>query len=146
MLAPSRQLTVLAGLVVICALVYGRALRRPNGPVRKTEPKEAMAALVAEASTSVRAQPQIASRQAQRASAASLSWKRDPFTLGSSAEEALGLTLVGIVWEAAHPMAMINGVPVVVGDEIEGYRVVQILQDRVTVVDDTGTYQLQLSP
>ncbi len=142
----ARQLAVLVGLGLVCALVYGRALRRPDGHVREAEPKEDTAALVAEAPTSMHAQSQIASRQAQHAYATSLSWKRDPFTLGSSAEGALGLALVGIVWDAAHPMAMINGFPVVVGDEIEGYRVVQILQDRVMVVDDAGTYQLQLPP
>ena len=69
------------------------------------------------------------------ARATELAWGRDPFTGGSADSEVSGFDLSGILWDAAAPIAVINGQMLRVGDEVEGYRVVTITQDRVTLSD-----------
>ena len=83
-------------------------------------------------------------RAAQRQHAATLTWQRDPFTSGT--EVTLGLTLTGIIWDPTQPLAMINGATLSVGEEIDGFRVLQIQHDRVILTDQTQTYTLRLTP
>ena len=69
-------------------------------------------------------------------------WGRDPFALEAAhpkrqgevrAGLAAGLHVLGIVWDTTRRHAIINGSVVRVGDEMEGFRVVAIERDRVTV-------------
>jgi len=61
-------------------------------------------------------------------------WGRDPFTVGTSAVELSGdLVLSGIIWDAKKPYCIINEKVVKVGDEISGYKVVEIKKDSVSV-------------
>ncbi len=59
---------------------------------------------------------------------------RDPFVFGSRSDAAApssGQTLVGILWDAAHPLAIIGDQTVGVGDTVSGWQVVQIRQNGV---------------
>jgi len=56
------------------------------------------------------------------------------------------LTLSGILWDANQPMAIINGQTLHVGDHLEGYRVTDITQARVSVSDGTQILQLLVAP
>lgn len=61
-------------------------------------------------------------------------WGRDPFTMGTSAVELSGdLVLSGIIWDAKKPYCIINEKVVKVGDEISGYKIVEIKKDSVSV-------------
>ena len=86
----------------------------------------------------------LETRRAQRDQGARLSWRRDPFLRGGAAGGPAGLTLEGILWDAASPIAMINGQMLRVGEEIEGYRVTGIRQDRVSLTDGSGAYELSV--
>lgn len=85
-------------------------------------------------------------REAQAARAAALGWSRDPFVRGGVPGQVSGLTLSGILWDEAAPIAIINGEPVRAGDQVEGYRVVEITPERVSVSDETDTFQLFVTP
>jgi hypothetical protein len=86
-------------------------------------------------------------RDAQRARAAELAWGRDPFAPGGGAADALGgLALSGILWDAADPMAIINGELRRAGDDLGGVRVLAIAQDHVVVSDGTSTHRLFIAP
>ena len=85
-------------------------------------------------------------REAQRQRLAAISWSRDPFTRSAGAGQASGLSLSGILWDASAPIAIINGQMRHVGEEFDGYRIVEIVQDRVSVTDGTQTFQLTLAP
>ena len=51
---------------------------------------------------------------------------RDPFTRDVAMDPMGGLRLSGILWDASAPIAIINGQMVQVGDDLEGYQVVEI--------------------
>ena len=85
-------------------------------------------------------------RAVQRSRAGQLAWNRDPFTRGRGIGLGGGFTLSGILWDASAPIAIINGQMVHVGEELDGYRVVEITQDRVSISDGAQTHQLLISP
>ena len=60
---------------------------------------------------------------------------RDPFTFGPRAEAIIQTRFVlnGVLWDAAHPLAMIGDRNVAVGDLVNGWQVVGIKEDGVTV-------------
>src|SRR5574337_132925 len=69
-------------------------------------------------------------------------WGRDPFALEVAHPKrqgevrlafAAGLHVLGIVWDTTRMHAIINGSVVRVGDEVEGFRIVAIERDRVTI-------------
>jgi hypothetical protein len=147
---PSRkQLVILAVLGVVLVAVYGRAFTRrspahpaavPAGPAagpQADQPSTPAALLSRQAS------PQ---RQAQRQREAALSWTRDPFSRGGGSGAVSGLSLSGILWDVSRPIAIINGEMKQVGEEVEGYRIMGISQDRVSVSDGTESFQVLLAP
>lgn len=85
-------------------------------------------------------------REAQRRLAAQRVWSRDPFTRSASANLVNGLNLSGILWDVATPMAIINSQTFQVGDECDGYRIVEITPTYVAVTDETQTFQLHIAP
>ena len=138
--ARQKQLIILIALVGVLVVVYARVFRRPAASSVPTEPAAPSAALeLPVAAPSVQ-------RDAQRDRARALTWSRDPFTQGASAGEGSGLALSGILWDPTHPMAIINGTTVHVGDEFEGYRILDIALDHVSVSDGTDTFQLLIVP
>ena len=56
------------------------------------------------------------------------------------------LEVSGILWDTTQPLAVINGQTVRVGQELDGYQIIEISPDRVSVTDGTETFQLRLSP
>jgi hypothetical protein len=85
-------------------------------------------------------------REVQRRLAAQRLWGRDPFTRSTSTNLVNGLSLSGILWDVATPMAIINGQTFQVGDECDGYRIVEIAPTYVAVTDEIQTFQLQIAP
>ena len=156
-MSPQRQTYIFAALVVICGLVYAQTWRRPR--VRPPSPM-AVASLtphdqpvletpVPPTAVGVGAPPAVeadpAHRAIQQQRAQLLTWGRDPFLAGTG--QATGeLALSGILWDTSHPLAMINGATLAVGDEVEGFQVLDIQADRVTLTDGAATYDLRIAP
>ena len=137
------------GLTVILVLTYARAFRkavpaaRPLGAAgveHEARAKETPPVVQA-AAQATRAQ-----REEQRQHAATLEWRRDPFTSSGVGEEAThSLNLSGILWDPAKPLAIINGQTVQVGDQLGAYRILSINRETVTISDGTATTTLQLT-
>lgn len=148
-----QQTFLLIGLSGVMLAVYGRALwprpaalaEAPAGAPPTAEADHA-ASTHAPALASPLETPAARVRQQQRAHAARLGWRRDPFTRGGAGGDVSGLTLVGILWDAHAPVAMINDQMLHVGDAVSGYTVLEIAQDRVTLSDGTDTFQLTITP
>ena len=81
----------------------------------------------------------------QQKAARQTTWRRDPFTQGAAGGNH-ALSLNGILWNDQQPMAIINDQTVRVGESIEGYTVVEIGKDFVSVTDGTQTIQLRIAP
>ncbi len=142
-----QQGLLLALLLVVMVAVYARPLLHHRAPA----PAPAQAA---DAGTHPAGHPAVPpldapaspQRGVQRQRAADLRWSRDPFIRGGASGQMSGLSLSGILWSVKAPMAIINGQMAHVGDELEGYRVLEIRQDRVAVSDGTETLQLTITP
>lgn len=145
-----RQLIMLVVLLGVLVAVYARAFKNPAGSPSASTQMTSSPTTDGPATSSTTIEPLItapsAQRDAQRERARALTWSRDPFTQGASAGEGSGLTLSGILWDPGHPMAIINGATVHVGDEFEGYRILDIAPDHVSVSDGTDTFQLLIVP
>ena len=148
-----QQKAVLGALVCVMVAVYVRAFRPAAGQATAPAPEaspEAVGTAPAESAGALDvAQPMpdhSVQRRAQQDHAATLGWARDPFTRSAGTGELSGFSLAGILWDERDPIAMINGQPVRAGDELEGYRIVSIGRDRVSLSDGTDTYQLLLAP
>ena len=161
-----QRITLLAGLMVVMAAVYARAYWRAPSSSAARSPSAAPGAQDtdrADGSTASSAAeklstapspvielalpPRPGSRDAQRRRAALLGWGRDPFSrAAASPSEPEGLVLSGILWDEAAPMAIINGQLLHIGEECEGYRIVAITQERVSVTDGTDIFQLFIVP
>ena len=63
---------------------------------------------------------------------------RDPFTFGPREGEAQHpqQTLIGILWDAARPLAIFGEELVAVGDVVAGWRVIEIKQEGVVIQRD----------
>ena len=81
---------------------------------------------------------------AQRASSASAEEQlRDPFTFGSDEVTTLPTTttparpkgprLIGVLWDAKNPVAVIDGEPMSVGQQVKGWRITAIQPNRVVI-------------
>ncbi len=60
---------------------------------------------------------------------------RDPFTFAPRASDqpAPHLTLIGVLWDTAHPLAVVGETIVGIGDTVAGWRVVDITQEGITL-------------
>ena len=143
-------LVVLSGVLI---LVYARAFRPaphadapPTVPVAQPAAAPGPAPTASSTEAAVSSPARAASRDAQRRRATSLPWSRDPFARVVVGVEGNALALSGILWDSRQPLAIINGQVLRVGEELEGYRVVEISPDRVSVTDGTTTRHLHLIP
>lgn len=83
----------------------------------------------------------------QRKTTAFQNWGRDPFALGgttATVESSGDLVLTGIFWDEVKPYCIINGKVVKVGNEIAGFRVLEIKKDSVIVQDQDKISILRL--
>jgi hypothetical protein len=153
MTAARRQLVVLGVLLVVMAVVYARAFwpQPRRGPALPEAPGPASSASAAAAAASegvislALPDAEPAALAAQRERAASLGWERDPFTGGAAGGSMSGFDLAGILWDAASPIAMINGEMVRAGDQVEGYKVLEITQSSVLLSDGGQTVTVTLA-
>ena len=60
---------------------------------------------------------------------------RDPFTFGPREGTAEGpeMVLMGVLWDAAHPLAMLGDEAVGIGDRVADWQVVEIRQDGIVI-------------
>ena len=154
----TQQGLLLAGLVVVMIAVYAWALRRP-APADTPQPPAAVAGQAEPVPTGNRPAPtpspapsgrglanEAAQRDAQRARAMRLGWGHDPFTRAEP-RQVTNFTLSGILWDATRPLAIINGRTLYIGDEVaDGYRLVNISPDSVSITDGTKSYELHVAP
>lgn len=64
---------------------------------------------------------------------------RDPFMFGpqEGAHAQASNVLAGVLWDTAHPLAMIGNRELVVGDSIAGWTIVTIQPDAIVIQRDT---------
>jgi hypothetical protein len=147
MTKPQQQGALLAALAVVMIAVYARVLKPSRSDDSGSQPSSsgqeppASSFQLPASSAAVSTQ-----RDAQRRRAEELAWGRDPFARGAAAGQLGGLSLSGILWDATSPIAIINGQMLRVGEEIEGFRVVEIVHDRVSLSDGAQTLQLLIGP
>ena len=151
----SRQLMVLGALLVVLGLVYAPRWRARSGGTRSVV--SAAPAASAALSGATDAAPEGAAyqsgtperlviRAAQRERSSAATWRRDPFVLERQGAGSDELSCTGILWDAERPVALINGRAVQPGEEVDGYQVVEISRDRVSLSDGTHTIQLHVTP
>ena len=60
---------------------------------------------------------------------------RDPFTFGprKNVVEQTGFVLLGVLWDATHPVAIIGEETVGVGDSVAGWQAIEIQQNGIVV-------------
>jgi len=150
---PQRQGALLGLLVVVMVAVYARALRPSTRPIAPApDQPQAPASAAAGVAPQLTAKPEEGSpdlaalRETQQREADRLKWNRDPFIKAAAAGGISGLTLSGILWDTVEPIAIINGRMLRVGEELEGYRVVEITPDRVSLSDGDQQFRLAISP
>jgi len=76
-----------------------------------------------------------------------LSVERDPFSryvAAVSSDDVSALLLIGIVWEAGSPAAVINDKVLKIGSTIDGYTVLDIQRKYVVLSDGTNPFELYL--
>lgn len=100
----------------------------------------------AEASPIAAQSDQQGIRETQQEEAQGLTWSRDPFLAGGAAADLGELTCSGILWDPQQPLALINGRTLGIGEEVEGYRVLEITRDTVTLSDGAQTVTLTTAP
>ena len=138
----NRKLVILWVLVPLAAisLIYGVVSPGKKGGKRVSP--AATASGPAEPATPV---PALSQRHPKKGS--QTLWGRNPFVPPQVSLQGIsekGLILHGILWEEAAPRAVINGRIVRAGDRIQGYHVVKIEKDRVTLTDGTTAFELKL--
>lgn len=143
-----QQLAILGGLALVMVAVYARAWRlgRAPAPQAQTAPAAELAPTAGATAALLGERPVSLQRDAQRERMTALHWSRDPFLRGTGAGLSDALSLSGILWDVAQPLAIINGEMVGVGQTIEGYRIVSITQESVAVTDGAETLTLQIAP
>lgn len=150
MAQPSRrQLVALGVLLVVMVGVYARAFRRAGpatGGAGTSSPPHAERGGPGSVAGIPDQDPDLSARRAaQRAELEQLEWTRDPFSRGPARGHG-ELSLSGILWDAAQPLAIINGETLQPGDTIDGFRILSIEPASVVMTDGTETLQLQIAP
>ena len=140
-----QRAATLAALLIVMAGVYGRGWLPGAAKEALAVASEPAAVGGADAIEPMPSSP-APTHAAQQQRADELAWARDPFGLAQSAQDPSGLQLSGILWDPQQPMAIINGQTVSVGQECDGYRVVAITEESVSLTDGTDTIQLHTAP
>ena len=78
-------------------------------------------------------------------------WGRDPFyqhvnrTPNSPVSDQVTLRLLGILYREVNPQALINGAVLTEGDSIQGYRVIKIAREHITLQGRGKTVDLRVA-
>lgn len=149
-MSKQNQKIVLGVLASVMVFIYLRALKgpAPQAEAISTSAVEGVLTVdLGQESPSLKlihlSSGDLEQREAQRQQAAQMQWGRDPFSRGSTGNQAGGLSLSGILWDAQAPIVIINGQMLRIGEEVEGYRITQITPEYVAVTDGAETFQLQ---
>ncbi|MDD5072935.1 MAG: hypothetical protein PHX64_03545 [Candidatus Omnitrophica bacterium] len=120
-----QQLVILGVVIAIFIAVTAMAVLKP----RAKKPEEAKAAPAAAAP----AQKPVF--QKERMTSLFKSWGRDPFAIGGGpAEVGAGpASLSGIFCDPGKSYCIIDGKVAKVGDQVSGYKILEITKDTVTV-------------
>jgi len=119
-----QQLAVLGVVIAIFIVVTAIAVLKP----RAKRPEQAKAV------PSAAAPVQKPAPQRERMVSSFNSWGRDPFaTGGGSAEQGGPASLSGIFCDPKKSYCIIDGKVAKVGDEVSGYKILEITKDTVTV-------------
>ena len=143
---PQQQALLLGALSVVMAVVYWPSLIARHASKTVASPTAAAGPSGSEPRELADSPDVSVSRRAQRNESMQLAWARDPFVRGASTDGASGLSLSGILWDVEAPLAMISGQTLRVGEEIGGFRVMQIEPDQVTLTDGHETVTLSNTP
>ncbi len=74
-------------------------------------------------------------------------WGKDPFgamMLANGMPALSDLTVTGIVWDKANPLAVINGEVHTIGDTINGHTILNIRESSVVLSMGEGKYELPI--
>lgn len=140
-LLASRKVQLIA-LCIICALVYVWRFMQagPNMPDAVTEAPETQS----NASLQPARRTTGHIRAAQQKRMSEVTWTRDPFADGMR-QGGSAFSLAGILWDPNKPLAIINGQTLGVGETVDGFKVLVIAADHVTVSDGQQTIELPLN-
>ncbi|MFH1202138.1 MAG: hypothetical protein V1674_04530 [Candidatus Omnitrophota bacterium] len=146
----STKIIVFIFLCVIMVLVWMRScavVAKKYGAKPQAENKTAdVAPLVATIPSSKAAtlQVQTVSEAPPNLRTKYTKWGRSPFVLQKSRKFGFNLNLAGVLWDKDNPQAIINGRIVGKGDEIEGFKVIEITKDKVILSDGANRVELRL--
>jgi len=134
----NKKIFILALLVVIMLFVWIRSCSLVS---KKTRLK---GSLPKGASMETESKSLAIIKQRMRPKSQYNEWDRSPFVLQKSKRNDSGLILGGIFWDKDKPQAIINNQIVGLGEELEGYRVIEIKKDRVILSDGANKIELRL--
>ena len=123
----------------ILSLIYG--LTVPTKGKRKT----GSSAEILHSASAVMGEKKIVPKRRRAKKTEFTSWDRNPFVpKGTPGAFGGNFTLEGIMWNKENPEAMINNVIVRRGDNLSGYKVIEIRKDKVVLSDGTEDFILRL--
>lgn len=136
------QLAVTGALVLVLVLVVGHGLRkRPVKSSPAAVPKSPPVAPTPSVPPEAQAPAMLLKLKEE---ARTLPFKRDPFLRQAAVSLGRGgPSLSGIAWDEEDPTAIINGRIARRGDSIDGYTVVDIRKDGVTLHDGVEELEIQ---
>lgn len=135
-----RQLLIFGVVVVILTAAIAMTLLKPRSkPAAKVKN-------TAGASGSAVPEARKAMPQRERVRSSFKSWGRDPFTIGAGVtEQADGpVSLSGIFCDPQKSYCIIDGKVAKVGDEVSGYKILEITEDTVTIEAAGGIKTLKV--
>ena len=134
----NKRIVILASLIVIMLFVW---IRGCSLVLKKTRLK---GALPQGSSLKTESKSLVIIEQKTRPKSQYNEWDRSPFVLQKSKKYDSGLILGGIFWDKDKPQAIINNQIVGLGDELEGYKVIEIKKDHVILSDGANKIELKL--
>ncbi len=141
-----QQVAVLGVLGIVIIAVYARAWRLGRAPQSPSGATEAETPVLPKAEPLLGERPVSPERDGQRERTITLDWVRDPFVRGPGGGMTEALNLSGILWDAAQPLAIINGHMLQVGEEVGGFRLTTITEDHVSLTDGQQVLELRIAP
>jgi len=139
------ELGVTAVLVMLMLFVFGNAAKKSRGPKMQDNRPEAASAAGPVAQVNTADSQGLYNLLEQRVN--SIDLKRDPFTAVSiiSVEGPRSeISLTGILWDKAKPLAIIDGNVVKKGQRVGNKTVVDIKRDRVILSDGEALAEFKL--
>lgn len=125
-----KTVTIVLSVVFIFLLIG--SFSKPKKPIQQTDKKIEIPKDLAIPEEIVPAELDVA-------------WGRDPFIIPTvQLPKSVSMTVSAIVWDEKRPLANIDGEIVGVGQQIEGFKVIQINKTNVIVNNGEGEVTLEL--